>query len=70
LAKAMIETKEGWQVWDAVDGNDAIKKAVELKPDLVALDFAMGSLTGVQAAAKIAASCPNLPVILYTFLWV
>jgi DNA-binding NarL/FixJ family response regulator len=67
LAKAMIETKEGWQVCEAVDGHDAVAKALELKPDLVVLDFAMGGLTGLQAAARIATSCPNLPIILYTF---
>jgi DNA-binding NarL/FixJ family response regulator len=30
------------------------------------LDFAMAGLTGLQAAATIAASCPMPPIILYT----
>ena len=67
LVKAVIENREGWQVVEATDGHDAVAKTLELKPDLVVLDFAMAGLTGLQAAAKIIADCPNLPVILYTF---
>jgi CheY-like chemotaxis protein len=67
LVRAVIETRDGWSVCEAKDGHDAVSKALELKPDLVVLDFAMGGLNGLQAAATIIAACPNLPTILYTF---
>lgn len=67
LAKALIETREGWQVSEAVDGCDAVVKASELKPDLVVLDFAMPGLNGLQAAERICSSFPDLPIVLYTF---
>jgi len=67
LVKAVIETRDGWHVCEAKDGHDAVSTALELKPDLVVLDFAMGGLNGLQAAAKIIAACPNLPTILHTF---
>jgi CheY-like chemotaxis protein len=67
LAKTLLETREGWQVSEAVDGHDAIAKASELKPDLVVLDFAMPGLNGLQAAERISSSFPDLPIILYTF---
>jgi DNA-binding NarL/FixJ family response regulator len=67
LVKALIETRDGWHVCEAVDGHDAVSKALGLKPDLVVLDFAMSGLNGLQAAAKITAACPSLPTILYTF---
>lgn len=67
LAKTLIETREGWQVSEAVDGHDAVAKAAELRPDLVVLDFAMPGLNGLQAAERISSSFPDLPIILYTF---
>ncbi len=62
----MSKKLDGWHVCEAKDGHDGVSKALELKPDLVVLDFAMGGLNGLQAAAKIIAACPNIPTILYT----
>jgi CheY-like chemotaxis protein len=67
LAKTLIEIRAGWQVSEAVDGQDAIAKLSDLRPDLVVLDFAMPGLNGLQTADKISSSFPELPVILYTF---
>jgi DNA-binding NarL/FixJ family response regulator len=56
LLKLSIEASEGWHICgEANDGHEAVAKTLELKPDLVVLDFAMGGLNGLQAAAKIAA---------------
>jgi CheY-like chemotaxis protein len=67
LAKKLIETREDWQVSEAIDGHDAVAKVSELKPDLVVLDFAMPGLNGLQAADKISSTFPDMPIILYTF---
>lgn len=67
LTKALIETREGWQVIEAIDGQDAIVKVAKFKPDIVVLDFSMPVFNGLQAAEKISAHFPNLPIILYTF---
>lgn len=50
-----------------MDGDDAVQKSLEFKPDLVVLDFAMTGLNGLQTAAKILAVQPGLPIILHTF---
>lgn len=52
---------------EASDGLDAVKRARELGPDLIILDFSMPGLNGVQAAAVLHEMLPAVPIILYTF---
>ena len=49
-----------------MDGREAVKKAVELKPDLVVLDFAMPELNGLKAADQIRDILPGVPIVLHT----
>ena len=51
---------------EAGDGVDAIKKARELKPNLVIMDLAMPLMNGVEAAMVLRNSMPNVPVVLLT----
>jgi DNA-binding NarL/FixJ family response regulator len=67
LLRRLIESHAGWQICgEASDGQQALAKTVELKPDLVVLDFAMPVLNGLQVAAQISRVCPTLPIILHT----
>jgi DNA-binding NarL/FixJ family response regulator len=65
--RAKLESHLGWQVCgDAVDGRETVKKAIELKPDLVVLDFAMPELNGLMAASEIKELLPEMPIVMYT----
>jgi DNA-binding NarL/FixJ family response regulator len=67
LLKTLIEGHAGWHICgETADGYEAVAKAIELKPDLVLLDFAMSRLNGLQIAAEISSLCPSLPMILHT----
>jgi DNA-binding NarL/FixJ family response regulator len=67
LLRRLIESHAGWQICgEASDGQQALAKAIELKPDLMVLDFAMPGLNGLQVAAGISRACPSLPIILHT----
>jgi DNA-binding NarL/FixJ family response regulator len=67
LLKGLVEAQAGWQVCgETGDGLEAVDKVVELKPDVVVLDFAIARLNGLQVAAKISSACPGLPIILHT----
>jgi DNA-binding NarL/FixJ family response regulator len=48
------------------DGEDAIEKARELKPDLILLDLAMPKVNGIVAASVLKSMMPKVPIILFT----
>ena len=60
-----ILTKGGYDVvGEAADGNEAVAKYNELKPDLVTLDITMPNKDGLQALKEIRANDPNATCIL------
>jgi DNA-binding NarL/FixJ family response regulator len=67
LLKLLIESRQGWQVCgEALDGEEALRKAAELKPDAVVLDLAMAGLNGLFAAREISKILPMTPILLHT----
>lgn len=53
-------------VSEAIDGDDAVKKFAESKPDLVLLDLAMPKKDGLQVLQEIMDIDPNAKVVLIT----
>ena len=52
--RILLRVKPGWEICgEAVDGKEAIASAIELRPDLIILDYAMPSLDGLSAAKEI-----------------
>jgi DNA-binding NarL/FixJ family response regulator len=51
---------------EAIDGEDAIEKAWELKPDLILLDVAMPRTNGIVAASVLKDLLPGVRIILFT----
>ena len=49
---------------EASNGQEAIEKAKELKPDLVILDITMPVLNGLDAARQIRTFAPDLPILI------
>ena len=65
--KALLLTRPHWQVCgEAEDGSVAIKKASQLHPDLIVMDFRMHDLDGLRAANEIFRSTPSVPIVMYT----
>jgi two-component system, OmpR family, alkaline phosphatase synthesis response regulator PhoP len=59
--------KEGYEIYTAKDGNEAIDKAKQLHPDLIILDIMMPKKTGVEVC-KILRSQPSFEDTLIIFL--
>jgi DNA-binding NarL/FixJ family response regulator len=53
-------------VGEAVDGQDAVEKALALEPQLVLMDLRMPRLDGDEATAKILAAKPGIRVVVLT----
>ena len=51
---------------EAVNGEEAIEKAWELKPDLVLLDVAMPRTNGIVAASVLKEMMPEVRIVLFT----
>jgi two-component system chemotaxis response regulator CheY len=51
---------------EAENGKDAIKKAQELRPDLIVLDLSMPVMNGFEAARVLKRLMPTVPLIMYS----
>jgi DNA-binding NarL/FixJ family response regulator len=66
LTKYLASQKNLNVCGEAVDGEDAIEKAWELKPDLILLDVAMPRTNGIVAASVLKDLLPNVRIVLFT----
>ena len=65
--RVMLEAHPGWEVCgEAGNGYEALTKAIELRPDLIILDFAMPGVDGLKAADEISKLLPGVQIVLHT----
>jgi two-component system nitrate/nitrite response regulator NarL len=65
--RRLLEAERGFQVvGEAADGEEAVKLARQLKPDIVLLDLAMPRVTGLEALRELAASPKPVRTVLLT----
>ena len=63
--RSLLTSRKEWAVCgEAVDGRDAVKKAKELKPDVVVLDISMPDLNGFEAARLIHKEVPQSKILI------
>lgn len=59
-----ILTKSGYEVFEATDGLDLLKKYQDIKPDLVTLDITMPELDGLEALKRLRQTNPEAKVVM------
>jgi len=65
LYQAELE-EEGYEVFIAGSGTEALEKFESIEPDLVTLDILMPDIDGIQVLRKMKERKPQLPVIMST----
>jgi DNA-binding NarL/FixJ family response regulator len=65
--RALLEAHAGWEVCaEAKDGREAVELASTTNPALILLDIGMPNLNGLEAARKILAASPDVPILILT----
>ncbi len=58
-----------WEIVEVQNGQQALTKAQELKPNLIILDLVMPVMDGLSAARQISKRLPDTPMLMYTMHW-
>jgi len=64
--RRLLEKSGTWDINEAEDGQQAISKALELRPEVIVLDLAMPIKDGLTAAREISAALPHTPLLMLT----
>ena len=65
--RTLLEAEPGWNVVaEASDGQEALEKAKETKPEIVVLDIGMPRLSGLEAARRLKRILPQVKVLMLT----
>lgn len=64
---SMLRSRSDWEVCgEAIDGPDAIAKAINLQPDVILLDVSMPGLSGFETAQRIHDQIPQAEILIVT----
>lgn len=66
--RALLESVEGIEVvGEAETGEEAVRAAAELAPDIVVMDLRMPKLNGIEATRRIVKASPDAAVLMLTY---
>lgn len=67
IIKTQVESLHlGWEVLEAVSGDEAVARATEWAPDFVTMDVNMPGMNGFEATEKLLQILPGVRLVLLT----
>jgi DNA-binding NarL/FixJ family response regulator len=64
---AILESRRDIEVCaQAANGEEAVRKAKELRPDIIIMDFTMPVMDGIEASKQILHLFPEMPIIMFS----
>lgn len=67
VVSQFFERFTDWQIGgEAADGTGAIQRAMEVRPDLILLDFYMPNMNGIEVASVLKKMMPEVRIIVFT----
>ena len=67
--RLLLESTGHGEIIEVENGQEAVAKAQELKPNLIILDLVMPVMDGLTAARELSKLLPNIPVLMHTLHW-
>lgn len=64
--RSLLEARDHEVAGEAADGEEAIKLAWELKPDVILMDLSMPGMGGLEATRRLVAELPDVKVVILT----
>jgi two-component system, NarL family, response regulator NreC len=63
--RKILEERADWEVVaEAGDGREAVRQALELKPDIALVDIGMPLLNGIEVTAQVSRRAPSVKVVI------
>jgi CheY-like chemotaxis protein len=67
--RSLLKSAGHWDLVEVENGQEALAKAEELKPNLIILDLVMPVMDGLSAARQISKLLPEIPMLMHTMHW-
>jgi DNA-binding NarL/FixJ family response regulator len=64
--RQLLERADHWEIVEVQDGDQAVAKSVETRPNVIILDLAMPGKDGLTTARDISALLPTTPILMCT----
>lgn len=61
-----LEGIDGWEIIEASNGEEAVARSIDARPDLIVVDLAMPGKDGFAAAREISRLLPDTPILMCT----